>query len=76
MLADARQVEHEYLFELHPDALFQTGQVGVVGRGFRGASEVVVPVAAPGHFHVPPGQRGDRVRARVGCAQGALVRVW
>ena len=69
VLADARQVEHEHLLELHLDAFFEPGQVGV-GDGVLGrAGQVVVEVAAPSDGHVLAGQRGDRVRARVRRAQ-------
>ena len=69
VLADARQVEHEDLLELHLDPLFEAVEVrvgdGVLGR----AGQVVVEVAAPPDGHVLAGQRGDRVRARVRRAQ-------
>ena len=72
VLADARQVEHEHLLELHLDAVLEPGQVRVTGRVLGCAGEVVVEVAAPRDVHVVAGQRGDRVGARVAGAQRGL----
>ena len=72
MLADARQVEHEDLLELHLDPVLEPGQVRVAGGMLGGAGQVVVEVAAPLDVHVLARQRGDRVRAGVAGARRGL----
>src|SRR5690606_31718858 len=49
VLADARQVEHERLFERQLDVGGDLGQHRVVGCDRRRTAEVVVPVRAPRH---------------------------
>ena len=72
VLADARQVEHEHLLELHLDPFGEAFEVGV-GDGVLGrAGQVVLEVAAPSDGHVPAGQGGDRVRARVRRAERSV----
>ena len=78
VLADARQVEHEDLLELHLDPVFEPGQVRVADGMLGGAGQVVVEVAAPLDVHILARQRGDRVRAGVagagrGLDQGLVV---
>ncbi len=60
MLAYARQVHHEHLFEVHLDLFLQAAHVRILHSGYMRASQVVLPVRPPFNIHITSGHRRFR----------------
>lgn len=65
MLADARQIHHEHLLELHSHGFLNAGHIRIQQPGVVGACQIVFPVRPPVQFHIFPGYLRLRPRDRL-----------